>query len=56
MGLRDYLLDELKKQQESLKDRLAFSPVEDYASYREIVGEIRAFQRLIRAIEELPDE
>lgn len=56
MALRDYLINELTKEQDALKDRLAFSPVEDYPAYREVVGEIRALQRLIRIIEDLPDE
>ncbi len=56
MALRDYLLSELKKEQEVLKERIAFNPVEDYSAYREVVGEIRAFQRLIRIIEDLPDD
>lgn len=56
MALRDYLLSELQKEQELLKESIAFNPVEDYATYREVVGQIRAFQRLIRIIEDLPDE
>lgn len=56
MGLREYLVNELTKEQDALKDRLAFRPVEDYPAYREVVGEIRALQRLIRVIEDLPDE
>jgi hypothetical protein len=56
LALRDYLLSELQKEQESLKESIAFNPVEDYATYREVVGQIRAFQRLIRIIEDLPDE
>lgn len=56
MALRDYLLSELLKEQDALKDRIAFKPVEDYPTYRELVGEVRAFQRLIRIIEDLPDE
>lgn len=56
MGLRDYLLKELRKDQEALKEQIAFSPVEDYPAYREKVGEIRGIQRLIRLLEDLPDE
>jgi hypothetical protein len=56
LGLKEYLLDEIRKEQGALKDRIAFNPVEDYHAYREAVGEIRAFQRLIRVIEDLPDE
>jgi len=56
LALKDYLLDELKKEQQALKERISFSAVEDYPAYREAVGEIRAFQRLIRIIEDLPDE
>lgn len=56
MGLREYLVSEIRKDQEALKEQLAFSPVEDYAKYREIIGEIRGLQRVIRLIEDLPDE
>lgn len=56
MALRDYLLSELKKDQEALKESLAFNPVEDYPTYRERLGEIRGLQRVIRLIEDLPDE
>ena len=56
MRLRDYLLSELRKDQAALKDKLSFSPVEDFATYREIVGEIRGIQRAIRILEDLPDE
>jgi hypothetical protein len=54
--LTEYLLNELQKDQSALKERLAFSPVEDYAAYKELVGEIRGLQRAIRLIEDLPDE
>ena len=56
MPLIDYLLGEIKKDQTALKDTLAFSPVEDYPTYREIVGEIRGLQRVIRLLEDLPDD
>jgi hypothetical protein len=56
LALKDYLLSELQKEQEALKESIAFNPVEDYPTYREVVGQIRAFQRLIRIIEDLPDE
>jgi hypothetical protein len=56
LGLREYLVSELEKEQEALKERLAFSPVEDYPAYREITGEIRGLQRVIRLIKDLPDE
>lgn len=56
MALRDYLLSELRKEQDALKDRIVFKPVEDYPTYRELVGEVRTFQRLIRIVEDLPDE
>jgi len=56
LGLREYLLNEIKKDQSALKESLAFKPVEDYPAYRETVGEIRGLQRVIRLIEDLPDE
>ena len=56
MGLKEYLLNEIEKDQEALKESLAFNPVEDYPAYRERVGEIRGLQRVIRLIEDLPDE
>ena len=56
MALRDYLLNEIEKDQEALKEALAFNPVEDYPAYRERVGEIRGLQRVIRLLEDLPDE
>ena len=56
MGLREYLLNEIHKDQEALKESLSFKPVEDYPAYREAVGEIRGLQRVIRLIEDLPDE
>jgi len=56
LGLQEYLKKELEKVQTGLKERLAFSPFEDYALYREAVGEIRVLQRAIRLIEDLPDE
>ena len=56
MGLKEYLLNEIEKDQEALREALAFSPVEDYPTYRERVGEIRGLQRVIRLIEDLPDE
>jgi hypothetical protein len=56
LALRDFLLNEINKDQQALKDALAFKPVEDYATYREMVGEIRGLQRVIRLIEDLPDE
>lgn len=56
MRLQDYLLNELRKDQTALKDKLAFSPVEDFATYKELVGEIRGIQRAIRKLEDLPDE
>ena len=56
MALKDYLLSELKKEQEALKERSAFNPVEDFLTYKETVGEIRGLQRVVRLIEDLPDE
>jgi len=56
LSLREYLLNEIKKDQLALKESLAFKPVEDYSAYREAVGEIRGLQRVIRLIEDLPDE
>ena len=56
MELKHYLHRELSKDQEALKDTLAFNPVEDFASYREIVGEIRGIQRELRLLEDLPDD
>ncbi len=56
MPLIDYLLGEIRKDQTALKEKLAFSPVEDYPMYREIVGEIRGLQRMIRILEDLPDD
>ena len=56
MGLREYLVSEIKKEQEALKERLAFNPVEDFLTSKETVGEIRGLQRVVRLIEDLPDE
>ncbi len=56
MPLIDYLLGEIRKDQTALKEKLAYSPVEDYPTYREIVGEIRGLQRVIRILEDLPDD
>lgn len=56
MALKEYLLNEIEKIQEALKESLSFNPVEDYPTYRDRVGEIRGLQRVIRLIEDLPDE
>ena len=56
MGLREYLLREIKEVQSGLRERLTFSPVEDYVTYRQLIGEIHGLQRVIKMIEELPDE
>ena len=56
MDFKEWLIAEIKGEQKSLIDSVAFQPAPDYASYRELLGEIKGLQRVIRILEDLPDE
>lgn len=56
MELKEFLKAEIVKEQQSLIDAIAFKPCNDYPAYREAVGEIRGLQRVIRYLEDLPDD
>jgi hypothetical protein len=56
LGLAEHLINEVRKEQKALIDSLAFRPVEDYSAYREAIGEIRGLQRVIRLLEDLPND
>ena len=56
MELKEYLVKELDKTKDSLIESIVYRTKEDYAVYRETIGEIRGIQRSIRLIQDLPDE
>ena len=56
MDLKQYLKNEILREQQAITESFSFHAVEDYATYKERVGEIRGLQRVIRMIEDLPDE
>ena len=56
MDLKEFLKAEIVKEQKSLIDAIAFKPCNDYPAYREAVGEIRGLQRVIRYLEDLPND
>lgn len=56
MDLKEFLETEIVNEQKALIDAIAFNPAADYSSYREIVGEIRGLQRVIRILKDLPDD
>jgi hypothetical protein len=56
LEFKEWLIKEIKSEQRSLIDSVAFQPSEDFPGYRERVGEIRGLQRVIRILEDLPDD
>ena len=56
MEFKEWLIKEIRSEQRSLIDSVAFQPAPDYASYREVLGEIKGLQRVVRLLEDLPDE
>ena len=56
MEFKEWLIKEVRSEQRSLIDSVAFQPAPDYASYREVLGEIKGLQRVVRLLEDLPDE
>lgn len=56
MELKEFLKAEIVKEQQSLIDAIAFKPCPDYPTYREAIGEIRGLQRVIRYLEDLPND
>ena len=56
MDFKEWLAKEIKSEQRLLIESVAFQPASDYAAYREMLGEIKGLQRVIRLLEDLPDE
>ena len=55
MDLKELILTQIKEDQKSIADSLVFKPVEREV-YLQAVGEIKGLQRIIRLLEDLPDE
>jgi hypothetical protein len=56
LDFKEWLVKEIKAEQRLLIDSVAFQPAPDYSAYRELLGEIKGLQRIIRLLEDLPDE
>lgn len=56
MEFKEWLIKEIRNEQRILADAIAFQPAQEYPEYRERVGEIRGLQRVIRILEDLPDD
>jgi hypothetical protein len=56
LDFKEWLITEVKGEQRSLIESVTHQPAPDYASYREVLGEIKGLQRVVRLLEDLPDE
>jgi hypothetical protein len=56
LEFKEWLIKEIKSEQRSLIEAVAFQPAPDFPNYRERVGEIKGLQRVIRILEDLPDD
>jgi hypothetical protein len=56
LGIQGVANKRIKNEQRSLIEAVAFQPAPDFPNYRERVGEIKGLQRVIRILEDLPDD
>ena len=56
MDLRELLLKQISEDQANIIDSLAFNPVKSIEEYNRLTGEIKGLQRVIKYLEDLPDE
>ncbi|MGI9269895.1 MAG: hypothetical protein ACR2PE_05160 [Porticoccus sp.] len=54
--LKELLIKQISEDQAGIIDSLAFNPVDNHEKYLQLVGEIRGLQRVLRFLEDLPNE
>ena len=56
MELKELILKQISEDQSGIIESLAFNPVSNMDEYNRMVGEIKGLQRVIRLLEDLPDD
>ena len=56
MDLKELILKQISEDQAGIIESLAFNPVDSHEKYLQATGEIKGLQRVIKFLEDLPDE
>jgi hypothetical protein len=56
LDLKELILKQISEDQAGIIESLAFNPVKNMDEYNRLVGEIKGLQRVIKFLEDLPDE